>query len=418
MDKNIELEFYVDKPKDNKNSVTDALVSEENKKADVVEKTFAEKSEEANNENKIKKLNKEDKKKEEKKLNVLKKLFSSCKINFLLGAGFSADILGVLNDLENCLNNAQNEEDKLTKNKIISSLYYYFFLKSISPIVSKCKNIDTFVNYKDFFELLYNLLINRNNPIENKQINIFTTNYDPIIEISLDKLRYNYNDGFAGRIDPLFDTKNYGTLYFSQAINTNRKSEIPSFNLFKLHGSVTWEGKEIATKKKTEIHYCNYENKINGFIEKKENLKKEYNNKIDFYSKFIEEYEKYFYIINPNKKKFYDTLFQSTYYDLLRIFGQELEKENSVLFVFGFSFRDEHILNIIKRATNNITLKIIIFCYTNKEYERIIKEFNYNNITFIYPKNNKKVINLKALNSILSYISDENIDKEEEKNEQ
>jgi hypothetical protein len=38
-------------------------------------------------------------------------------------------------------------------------------------------------------------------------------------------------------------------------------------------------------------------------------------------------------IVNPAKTKFEDTLLNQYYYDLLRIYSNELEKENSVLFV-------------------------------------------------------------------------------------
>jgi hypothetical protein len=38
-------------------------------------------------------------------------------------------------------------------------------------------------------------------------------------------------------------------------------------------------------------------------------------------------------IVNPSKKKFKDTVLNETHYDLLRIYNNELEKENSVLFV-------------------------------------------------------------------------------------
>jgi hypothetical protein len=40
-------------------------------------------------------------------------------------------------------------------------------------------------------------------------------------------------------------------------------------------------------------------------------------------------------IVNPSKKKFEDTVLNETHYDLLRIYNNELEKENSVLFVMG-----------------------------------------------------------------------------------
>lgn len=70
-----------------------------------------------------------------------------------------------------------------------------------------------------------------------------------------------------------------------------------------------------------------------------------------------------FLIVNPTKEKFSDTLLNKNYYELLRIFSNELEKENSLLVVNGFSFRDEHILDLVKRSMVNPSLKILIFVY-------------------------------------------------------
>jgi len=77
-------------------------------------------------------------------------------------------------------------------------------------------------------------------------------------------------------------------------------------------------------------------------------------------------YEKLLIVINPTKEKFRFTLLNHIYYDLLRMFSNELEKENSVLFVMGFSFADEHIREIALRAANsNPTLIIYILAHSS-----------------------------------------------------
>jgi len=88
---------------------------------------------------------------------------------------------------------------------------------------------------------------------------------------------------------------------------------------------------------------------------------------------FKEAYEK-LVIINPTKEKFKDTLMNQTHYDLLRIYANELEKENTLLFVMGFSFADEHIRELTVRVANtNPTLQVIIFAYDKKAKENIEK---------------------------------------------
>ena len=67
------------------------------------------------------------------------------------------------------------------------------------------------------------------------------------------------------------------------------------------------------------------------------------------------------------------------------MYSNALEKENSVLFVNGFSFKDEHIKEItIRAAKSNPTLIIYIFCFTNDEEKEIRRYFKgTNNIEYI-----------------------------------
>jgi hypothetical protein len=78
-----------------------------------------------------------------------------------------------------------------------------------------------------------------------------------------------------------------------------------------------------------------------------------------------------------------------THYDLLRIYNNELEKENSVLFVMGFSFADEHIRELTLRVANtNPTSIIYIFVYGKDSgiYEKLKNEAKNNNICLLTEK--------------------------------
>jgi hypothetical protein len=124
-----------------------------------------------------------------------------------------------------------------------------------------------------------------------------------------------------------------------------------------LHGSVSWraEGKNIELDKDLKL-----------VDEIQKSLINEDN-------KFKENYDKLM-IVNPSKKKFKDTVLNETHYDLLRMYSNELEKENSVLFVMGFSFADEHIRELTLRVANtNPTSIIYIFVYDEDDSE-IYKE--------------------------------------------
>ena len=52
---------------------------------------------------------------------------------------------------------------------------------------------------------------------------------------------------------------------------------------------------------------------------------------------------------------------------MLRVFQLELDKPQSVLFIIGFSFQDEHIGKMVKRALQNPELFVIVFGYSDDD---------------------------------------------------
>lgn len=119
----------------------------------------------------------------------------------------------------------------------------------------------------------------------------------------------------------------------------------------------------------------------------------------------LANYKDVFLIVNPTKEKFHDTLLNKNYYELLRIFSNELEKENSLLVVEGFSFKDEHILDLTKRSMLNPSLKLLIFCYDEKaieDYEKIFNDSKNHNITYICTAGKK--LTIKEFNEILGHV--------------
>jgi len=176
-------------------------------------------------------------------------------------------------------------------------------------------------------------------------------------------------------------------------------------NIYKIHGSLTWELNEesiLFSKNLKQIEDINDvalttgtmitidENDSLADLQTKANAITYNSTEIE---NFMTEYEK-LSIVNPTKDKFRETILNQTYYELLRIYANELEKENTVLFVMGFSFADEHIRELTLRVANsNPTLQIFIFAYDFKaEYDLKlkIKGVKYNNIKIIYPSKHIK----------------------------
>jgi SIR2-like domain len=77
---------------------------------------------------------------------------------------------------------------------------------------------------------------------------------------------------------------------------------------------------------------------------------------------------------------------ESTYYELLRIYANALDRENALLLTFGFSFGDEHIRDITKRALRNPTLRVVAFAYGEEDRARFAEIFDgFSNLEIVSP---------------------------------
>ncbi|MCH5157798.1 MAG: SIR2 family protein [Clostridiales bacterium] len=291
------------------------------------------------------------------------KCLSSNNISLLLGAGFSMPFLKVLDDFEERLTRAIDNGD--IRQKII--LEKEFFNNSILPILYQEK-LDANKKYRDYFlNSIKNILDKRHSSVLHKMFNIFTTNYDVLIEQSLECNRIEYSDGFSGRLNPLYSTTNFGRVIKKTSALAHKSTEIVTANLLKLHGSLNWTQTDVG---------ITYENCLKKIERVKECLEND--------DEFMQVYEKEFLIINPNKEKFNTTVLNANYYDQLRIFGNELEQRNSLLLVYGFSFNDEHIRTIVERALLNPTLTVVIFAFRKWDEDSYKEKFNrYHNVVVL-----------------------------------
>ncbi len=342
----------------------------------------------------------------------LKKIIESCHLNFLIGSGVSSPYLSILGNIEDLL--SENEFSK-SPNKIIEvSLKSHYFNECVKGNLAlldreECEEDketdfeDVCNNYKTLIDSLQTILINRKSNLVSKQVNLFTTNMDLFLDKTIEDSGYVLNDGFSGRMNPKFGTENFHNSIHKYSSHYEYKSELPLFNLFKMHGSVNWKRINKNEKNGTyDISYdTNLENlrnistvnvndcaiSINDSNRKYEELLEAAKNieekqELDV---FKEKYDE-LVMINPTKDKFRDTTSNFYFYELLRMYANHLEKENSVLFVLGFSFNDEHIREITKRILkSNPTLLIVVFCKKDTKL-KLEKHFNNdNNLIYITP---------------------------------
>jgi len=225
--------------------------------------------------------------------------------------------------------------------------------KNIYTIISEKESAADIKNTKRFFAWLS--LQNRDFSKE-----VFTTNYDLIIEKSLEASHIPYFDGFVGSYEPFFWQESIDHFVNSHDLTKNW------IRLWKIHGSLSWFWKEDATTKTHKIVR----------IGKVANIEKE--------DKEL--------VIYPSKEKYDSSKKQPfiAYFDRLKNYLLSGE----LLFVFtGYSFSDQHINEIIFNCLRqNNRLTVLVFFFQDSEVENLYKlSSSYMNLNVFGPT--KAVIN-------------------------
>lgn len=144
-----------------------------------------------------------------------------------------------------------------------------------------------------------------------KPRDIFSLNYDTILEASLDDLRLPYLDGFLGTNRAWFDVDSF-----------NVEGEA-AYRVFKIHGSVNWirDGDGYVRRVSDPVDDSN----INDLV-----------------------------VVYPSEQKYIQTQ-QGVYESLMMRFRERLRfsSVNNCLVVLGYSFNDEHINEAICNSVND-----------------------------------------------------------------
>ena len=221
------------------------------------------------------------------------------------------------------------------------------FLKTKIDVLNKdtwdtetCKTLD---NYKKF----YFKVALRNKELS--RVNIFTTNNDMFNEVALDNLSIHYFNGFSGGVMKSFNPASFNYT-FSKRMDTAIDKYEPIENLvylYKIHGSVNWI-EDDTTSKET-------------FFKIKE-------------LPLRNEVKDASVLIYPTPLKQNKSL-GAPYVDLFREFQHKLLEPNTVLFVIGYSFSDEHVNDIVYRAlATNSTMNLVVI--NNISDEKVISKID------------------------------------------
>lgn len=330
-------------------------------------------------------------------LEQIKTVIQDCNLNFLLGSGLSSPYLRTLGNIETLLTEIEALELLPDEQKILRcSVYKQYFdgvmVKNLEVLTEAESCLPTLAEYKSFLKTLNGILLRRRSSLLGKEVNLFTTNIDVFLEKAIEDIGLEFNDGFNGRFKPSFSLSNFHKTRFKRSLHFDNISELPVFNLMKLHGSLTWrltnENSIVFSPDLGHVATAAMVDFPDGSLVTVEadattvSLQAAVAGmRIDgCVTDFLASYDELL-VVNPTKDKFRHTLLNYTYYELLRIFSNELEKDNTVLFVMGFSFADEHIREIVLRSANsNPTLLVYVLAHSPSSATAIRERFGATSI--------------------------------------
>ena len=303
---------------------------------------------------------------------IVTKALQSGHINFLLGSGASLPAIQVAGTIEAELDTLLASGDPAFNTK------RHEFLSGIQESANKlisgtaiASNTTTLDNYRAFLLLVSRILEERKTTLLPHQATVFSTNYDLFVErASEDIINLRLNDGFVRnpsvQSSHAFHSEHYFDVTYKTGALFRHTFPIPTINLIKLHGSLSWkiDGENIL-----------YSAAVRALPDPASAT----------LAADIEAFANRFALIFPTKEKYRETLLTRVYYDLLRIFANTLEVENTTLICFGFSFNDAHIRDIVTRGLKNPTLLVVILAYSEASvaaYEDFFKR--HNNVIIVH----------------------------------
>lgn len=258
------------------------------------------------------------------------KILSSCYINFLFGAGVNGTAFPQVAQFTKTLDFMKGKIKKGIENKTFEELFDLLdevskketrgiFINEFNEKHSSINNDDSSIkNIKEMLRAVYKLVYDSENRKEAmNQVNIFTTNYDFIVENALKDLGYLCNYVSASNL------QSHNQFFNIVGRDFSLKREVPTFLVSKIHGDI--------------------DNPI------------------------LPGLDKYDLILTQNK------------FEIVFKMKEKLSRYNSILFVIGYSGRDEHINRILKDCViSGLTIYWFKF-----RHDDIIPEVISNNVTVI-----------------------------------
>jgi hypothetical protein len=238
------------------------------------------------------------------------------------------EILDTTDNVENILNKVQQLKSLITGNKKINDLTIEV-VQSIEKEIKK--TIFEKLSVDQSIDKLSDLVVWLNFINGEYEKEIFSLNYDLLLEKALENNNLPYFSGFIGNVKPFFiadSVDDFTGLYVKQSWT----------KLWKLHGSL------------------NFKKSITEQIFIENNIKSEYED----------------LLIYPSMDKYLSSR-KAPFIAYLDRFRKYLLTSEKILLILGYSFCDDHVNDIIINGLNNNSrLSVFAFCYDDKTLNRCI----------------------------------------------
>ena len=264
------------------------------------------------------------------------------------------EILGLLYARLSYLEGIKSEVGSQTTKSLIDKIEGCILTRLNQDILAECtrekdSNVDNqsnapFISTLNVYETFYRTLSLRSKELS--RLSVFTSNNDLFNETAMDNTNTMYINGFTSGIKRYFNPSLFHYTYSKRMDSSIDKYE-PVDNmvyLYKLHGSVNWVEQDSVGNKFYNIVE----------IDAKQSVSSEQSERVMIYP-------------TPTKQ---NKSLGSPYTDIIRAFHHKLLQPNSVLFVCGYSFSDEHLNRIIYQAlAANSSLNVVVVNKLDKSKE-------------------------------------------------
>ena len=213
-------------------------------------------------------------------------------------------------------------------------------LKFANEVLKAERNVVTSGN-ENAAECLMNFLLSFASRIATRErLNIFTTNYDRIIEFGAELAGIHLIDRFVGTISPIFRSSrlNIDLHYNPPGIRGEPRYLEGVVNFTKLHGSLDWLGYDDIVRR-FALPYGAED--VNIYSQGKGSL-----------------------MIYPNSSKDRETA-EYPYVELFRDFASAIIRPNSTVVTYGYSYGDDHINRVLADMLSIPSTHLVIIAYND-----------------------------------------------------